>query len=519
MGLWISRLRAKRARSRLMQPEGTAHAEQAPWWQRLPGRMVYGIVLWGVALVLMGTADPAMVSETALPEIAGRALMTLVGLVIGCGLLRVLSPALLQRTSSLLLLILLSLTTLLPASAVLRAASTMDGAHAAFTGVMMPLALAPMLGTMLLGQTAGFALGLWTSLAVWSFSGWNQAVLAMGLLSTLVAVSGSGRVRRRSQILKLGLAAGLAQTIGVSGLAILERQPLASLAASYAGCLAGGLAATVLALVLLPPFESAFDLTTDITLLELSDLGHPLLQRLAIEAPGTYHHSLVVASLAQAAADEIQANSLLARVCAYYHDIGKLTKPHLYTENLDGQRNPHDGLSPHMSALLVTSHVKEGTGLATLHKLPRPILDVIQQHHGTGVVAYFQHKAREQVKQQSPAKADGWTTVDEAGFRYAGPRPVSRESAIVGLADAVEAAARSLDRTTAGHIQSLVNRIVLRRIEDGQLDMCEIRLAELNRVKRSFVFTLASMRHGRIAYPKDEPSDPERPVGPPDSRE
>jgi putative nucleotidyltransferase with HDIG domain len=480
----------------------------------VPGRTALGVALWGLALILMGTADPAMVREAALPEIASRALMVLVGLVMGCGLLRVLTPALLQRPASLLLLILLSLTTLLPASAALRTASALDGVQAAFTGAMMPLALAPMLGTMLLGQAAGFALGLWVSLAVWAFSGWDQAVLAMGLLSSLVAVSGSGRIRKRSQILKLGLAAGLAQTIGVSGVAILQRQPLPSLGASYAGCLAGGLAATVLALLLLPPFESAFDLTTDVTLLELSDLGHPLLQRLAIEAPGTYHHSLVVASLAQAAADEIQANSLLARVCAYYHDIGKLTKPHLYTENLDGQPNPHDELSPHMSALLVTSHVKEGIGLAALHRLPRPILDAIQQHHGTGVVAYFQHKAREQVRQQSSERPEGWTTVDEAGFRYPGPRPVSRESAIVGLADAVEAAARSLERTTAGHIQSLVNRIVLHRLEDGQLDMCEISLAELSRVKRSFVFTLASMRHGRIAYPRDEPPNPDRPVSP-----
>ena len=246
-----------------------------------------------------------------------------------------------------------------------------------------------------------------------------------------------------------------------------------------------------------------FGLTSNMSLLELSDLGHPLLQRLAFEAPGTYHHSLMVANLAQSAADEIGANAILARVGAYFHDIGKLSKPGYFTENIRTEENPHDELAPSMSALVVMAHIKEGLTLGMLNKLPHPVLDIIQQHHGTGLVYYFHHKAGRQAQAESQASAARRpSVVDESSYRYPGPKPMGRETAIIMLADAVEAASRSLDKPTATGITELVDRLAEARIEDGQFDDCEMTLEELSRVKRAFGVCLTNMMHSRIAYPK-----------------
>lgn len=276
-------------------------------------------------------------------------------------------------------------------------------------------------------------------------------------------------------------------------------------------CFVSGVVTSVIALLLIPVFETLFKITTDITLLELSDMGHPLLHRLAIEAPGTYHHSLVVANLSQSASDGIGANGLRARVCSYYHDIGKLTKPDFFTENMQLQDNPHDDLTPNMSTLIITSHVKEGVSLALLHKLPQPVQDVIMEHHGTGVVIYFHHKARRQIEldlEQGNGSHDVPTKIEEGDFRYPGPKPQTRESAIISLADGVESASRSLSKATPAAIESLVEEIVSDRVSDGQLDDCELTFTELAKIKKSFIFTLAGMHHARIAYPKDENSSP-----------
>jgi putative nucleotidyltransferase with HDIG domain len=212
----------------------------------------------------------------------------------------------------------------------------------------------------------------------------------------------------------------------------------------------------------------------------------------------------MVANLAQAAADEIGANAILARVGAYFHDIGKLTKPGFFSENIQGVCNPHDTLVPSMSALLVMAHVKEGLSLAMLHKLPKAVTDVIQQHHGTGLAAYFHHKAGRQAEAAAQDRSGRAIVepVDQSPYRYAGPRPVSREASIIMLADAVEAASRSLEKPTPAHVGELVDRLVDNRFEDHQLDESEMSLAELARVKQAFVHCLSSMLHSRIAYPR-----------------
>jgi hypothetical protein len=260
----------------------------------------------------------------------------------------------------------------------------------------------------------------------------------------------------------------------------------------------------------LPILEHLFQITTDISWLEASDLNHPLLRRMTIESPGTYHHSLVVANLAEAAAEAIGANATLCRVCAYFHDVGKLVKPEYFTENMNFERNPHDDLAPTMSALIIIAHVKEGIDLALKHKLNQRIIDIIQEHHGTSLVYYFFQRA---LQQQEDARAGGKIMnmreedvpeVGEESFRYSGPKPQTKESAIVSLADIVESASRSLEKPTPQKIEQLVDELIEERIADRQLDECDLTLGELKIIAERFRFTLMTMLHSRIAYPKQE---------------
>jgi putative nucleotidyltransferase with HDIG domain len=256
--------------------------------------------------------------------------------------------------------------------------------------------------------------------------------------------------------------------------------------------------------------EPLFQITTDISWLEASDLNHPLLRRMTIEAPGTYHHSLVVANLAEAAAEAVGANATLCRVCAYFHDVGKLIKPDYFTENMSFERNPHEDLAPTMSALIIIAHVKEGVDLALKHKLNQRIIDIIQEHHGTSLVYYF-YKRAHQILEEARAggkimkiRPDDVPEVREESFRYSGPKPQTKESAIVSLADAVESASRTLEKPTPAKIEQLVHDIIEQRITDHQLDECDLTLRDLRMIAERFRFTLLTMLHTRIAYPKQE---------------
>ncbi|MBA3273755.1 MAG: HDIG domain-containing protein, partial [Chthoniobacterales bacterium] len=274
--------------------------------------------------------------------------------------------------------------------------------------------------------------------------------------------------------------------------------------------IANGIVTATIVGGILPILEHLFKITTDISWLEASDLNHPLLKRMTIEAPGTYHHSLVVANLAEAAAEGIGANGTLCRVCSYFHDVGKLVKPDYFTENMNFERNPHDDLAPTMSALIIIAHVKEGVDLALKHNLSGRIIDIIQEHHGTSLVYYFYKRA---LQQQEDARAGGKIMkmreddipeVSEENFRYAGPKPQTKESAIISLADMVESASRSLEKPTPQKIEQLVTDLIAQRIADKQLDECDLTLAELRIIAERFRFTLMTMLHTRIAYPKPE---------------
>ncbi|MFM7741824.1 MAG: HDIG domain-containing metalloprotein, partial [Planctomycetota bacterium] len=253
-------------------------------------------------------------------------------------------------------------------------------------------------------------------------------------------------------------------------------------------------AAGLIMTALLPFFERWFDFQTDINLLELSDPNHPLLKQLIQRAPGTYNHSINVASIAEAAAESVGANGLLCRVGAYFHDIGKMRKPEYFVENQQGGENKHDDLNPTMSTIVIISHVKDGIELARLHHLPRRIVDLIEQHHGTTLVEYFFHRA-------SQSAAEDYRPT-ESDFRYPGPKPQTVEAAIVMLADAVEGASRTLREPTPHRIESIVGELTKRRMDDGQFDDCPITLQQLHLIQDSLIKSLNAMFHARVKYPE-----------------
>ena len=275
------------------------------------------------------------------------------------------------------------------------------------------------------------------------------------------------------------------------------------------------LVAPAAVLLLLSPLEHVFAACSDIRLDLFSDLAHPLLKRLALEAPGTYPPSLVVANLASAAAEAVGANPLLALVGGYYHDVGKLSAPGKFTENLAlGETNPHDALPPHMSALVLSAHVKDGIALALDYRLPVPIRDIIEEHHGSSLMAFFLDKARKQAEAKAAASGAEPEPVDENLFRYTGRRPTSAEAAIVSLADSVEAASRSLPSVTPAQLEKLVDSIVAAKSRDGQLDLCPLTFPDVVEIRRSFAATLATSLHGRIAYPKEPEEEKETTAAP-----
>ncbi len=385
--------------------------------------------------------------------------------------------------------------------------------------LLVPYAFAPLVLSVLLGRNHGlyaavFA-SLWGSLLVGRI---DPVFLVISLITGFIAVYLTLQVRRRSRLIRAGVYVGiatwvLAAAFGQIGPVIWESPAqtdwrmivLQSLAA-----IATGIGTAVIVSGILPILEPLFKITTDISWLEMSDLNHPLLKRLSMEAPGTYHHSLAVANLAEAAAEAVGANPTICRVCSYFHDIGKLVKPDYFTENIPRGHNPHDDLTPTMSALIIIAHVKEGVDLALKHKLNGEVVDIIRQHHGTSVVSYFYKRA---LQQQEDARLGGKImnmreddipAVREESFRYPGPRPRTKEAAIINLADSIESASRSLERPTPQRIEDLVNGIIETRIEEHQLDECPLTLAEIHRAGESFRFTLLNMLHARIAYPKRE---------------
>jgi hypothetical protein len=279
---------------------------------------------------------------------------------------------------------------------------------------------------------------------------------------------------------------------------MIDDQPI-SLSLCCDALLNGGwaIAASLIIFGLLPFIERFFGVLTDLSLLELGDVAHPLLQELVRRAPSTYNHSITVGSIAEAAAESIHARGLLVRVGAYFHDIGKMLKPDYFAENQGPDDNRHEALAPAMSTLVIIAHIKDGADLARQHRLPQPIIDLIAQHHGTTRVEFFYDRATEQ-QQSDPNGGE----VDESSYRYPGPKPQTKEAAVLMLADAVESASRTLVDPTPARIESLVRQIAETRLHGGQFDESGLTLRELRTIEKSMVMSLTSIYHGRIKYPE-----------------
>jgi putative nucleotidyltransferase with HDIG domain len=319
------------------------------------------------------------------------------------------------------------------------------------------------------------------------------------LAATASAILLLGRVRSRSKLLTVGFLAAAVAALTSLGVGTLEGEPIRLTLKNAALLAIWAVIAGSLMTCLLPLVERVFKVQTDLSLIELGDPAHPLLQELIRRAPGTYNHSITVASLAEAAAEAIGARGLLVRVGAYFHDIGKMLKPGYFVENQGQGDNRHRSLVPAMSTLVIIAHVKDGADLARQSKIPEPIIDFIQQHHGTTLVEYFYRQASESRK-ADPNSAD----VDESSFRYPGPKPQTKEAGILMLADAVESASRVLVEPTPARIENLVEEISRKRLLDGQFDECGLTLEDVRKIGDSLVKSLTAVYHGRVKYPGQE---------------
>ena len=370
--------------------------------------------------------------------------------------------------------------------------------------LLMPVALAPLLLTLLVGPRIGIFSSAVMGVLSAPLAGFSADVILATLLASAAGVFAAVRVRKRVQFLKVGLAIGATYFLVLFAFQIFQEFPVReAFLLSLQGFASGFLITTPLAFLLLPVFEWCFNLTTDITLLELSDLNHPLLKRMVVEAPGTYHHSLVVSTLAEGACEAIGANALLARVGAYFHDIGKIARAQYFTENQPSQAaNRHEKLTPTMSCLLIMNHVKDGLELGRRYKLKERILQFIPEHQGTGVIYFFYKKALDEARPGERIRVED--------FRYPGPKPQSKETAVVLLSDSTEAASRSLKDPSPESIRQLVRKIINDKFIDGQLDECDLTLRDLHKIQESFMHNLMAIFHTRVRYPVI-PETPDRP--------
>ncbi|MGE3818479.1 MAG: HD family phosphohydrolase, partial [Isosphaeraceae bacterium] len=338
-----------------------------------------------------------------------------------------------------------------------------------------------------------FGLSLLTCLALGG--GVGDFIVITG--GTAAGVLTLDEVRTRTKLIKVGATAALGFFVLTWATGLWEGQPLSLILSDSLWRSGWGLMAGFFLGGSLPFIETTFGIVTGISLLELGDVTHPLLQELVRRAPGTHNHSITVGAIAEAAAERIGANSLLVRIGAYFHDIGKMLKPHYFIENQVGGVNRHNNLAPAMSTLIIIGHVKDGVDLGRQHHLPEPIIDLIEQHHGTTLVEYFY---RESIRrnEENPDAA----TVQEGAFRYPGPKPQSKEAGILMVADAVESASRTLSEPTPARIEGLVRDLIEKRIRDGQFDECGMTLSQIAEVRESLIKSLIGIYHGRVKYPE-----------------
>ncbi|MCL6449730.1 MAG: HDIG domain-containing protein [Acetobacteraceae bacterium] len=422
-------------------------------------------------------------SQSDVRGVAGSCLLSALLVGLGAAYLVQFAPEVAARESLILLTGLIVLLTLV-LGAVLYPIS----------GYLAPVAAGSMLLAILVNPRVALFLAALMALGVGVVSGWDLRFPLVAMCGATVGVFRVARVGQRSDLVRDGLLVGAVNALAVVMLTLLPGAAPLSQPSAWKDVVWGassGVFSAVLTIGSLPFFERYFGLITPLKLLELCNPNQPLLKRLLVEAPGTYHHCVVVANLAESGTEAIGGNSLLARAGAYYHDVGKLRRPYFFIENQFAGDNPHDKISPSLSLLILTSHVRDGLELGRNARLPAAVLDFIQEHHGTTLVSYFYSRAAE----------EGQEPVPEDAFRYEGPRPSSRESALVMLADSCEAAVRSLGKPNPGRIEAVVRRIIQDRLTDHQLDRCDLTLRDLDTIADVFARVLTGVFHPRIEYP------------------
>lgn len=360
-------------------------------------------------------------------------------------------------------------------------------------GYMVPLAMAGMLIALLLDSRLAVLVVAVLSLMQGVMTDNQLRFALVGMIGGMTGVYSVSKLSQRGDLVRAGVYVSIANVVAILTVGLIHNVSFGVLiSSSIILGVANGILSSVLTNGALPFLESTFGLTSAVRLLEFSHPNNILLKKLLTEAPGTYHHSIIVGNLAEAAADAVGGDSMLVRVGAYYHDIGKLRRPYFFIENQMNDENPHDKIGPSLSTLIITSHVKDGVEMAKKSNLPQGIIDIIEQHHGNSTVSYFYRKALEGDRSES---------VTEEEFRYEGPKPQTREAAIVMLADSMEAAVRSLQNRTPARVESLVRKFVKDKLNDGQFDECNLTFKDLDVIAAAFVRVFSGIFHTRIEYP------------------
>lgn len=417
-------------------------------------------------------------------------------LLAGLGLVYIFQfhPGLLREEGSLYLLLIL----LLMVAGLIKVLSLTDIPSLPY---LAPVSFAAMLTAILVKREIALMLTAIISLLGGIIVEYNLALTIFYFVSGVIAVLSLFNFQRQRDLVRSGWILVVANLVTVSALNLLFRSSFSFDSVILAAT--NGFLSSVLAIGSLPFLEHIFKITTSIRLLELANPSNPLLRRLQIEAPGTYHHSIMVGNLAEAAAEGIGADTLWVRVGSYYHDIGKIKRPYFFVENQFSLENPHEKLNPSLSTLIITYHVKDGVEIAREHGLPDKLIDIIEQHHGTDLVRYFYQRATENLQGERDI-------LIEDDFRYEGPKPQTKEAALVMLADSVEAAVKALNKPTPAKIEGMIQKIIRERLDDGQFDECNLTLKDLNSIKNSFIKILGGMFHSRIEYPETVLKEMER---------
>lgn len=360
---------------------------------------------------------------------------------------------------------------------------------------IIPLACMPMLITLLLNYKISLVFSMLNVILIGGAVGFNPNIIILAILNVVLGGTLLRKMQQRNDILYSSITVAVLSSILTFSVGTLTTNNFMEILADSTFAAAGAVLSGILTIGVLPFFESTFDIVTNAKLLELSNPNNPLLKKLLMEAPGTYHHSILVANLAELAAEQVGGNPLLARIGAYYHDVGKTKRPYFFRENQFGKKNPHDRLKPEVSIKIIISHVKDGSELAKEYNLPKTIHDFIVTHHGETLVKYFYLTVKNNSENPDEVK--------EEDFKYPGPKPMSKEQGIVMLADSTEAAVRSINEPTEEKIEKMVNNIIDDKLATGQLDNCDLTLRDISKIKKCFLKALNGIHHERIEYPDD----------------